>query len=184
MTQSLRLVIDRDPNRAHPAPGPIRVLLADDHAAVRRSLRQILDSDEDIEVIAEAHDFDSLMRALGARPTVLALDPSLPGALSIETLQRVHEEAPNTEIVVLTMNDDPNLARQSLDAGATGFVLKDLADTELPTAIRDAAAGERYVSRSIASRLARRAMSAPDPRPTESQRERRCATSSRMSSTV
>jgi len=113
----------------------------------------VLDSEESIEVIAEAHDLDSLMRVIAARPAVLALDPSLLGTPRLETLQRAHTQAPNTEIVVLSMTDDPNLAQQTLDAGATGFVLKDMAAEELPIAIRSAAAGERYVSPRIADRL-------------------------------
>jgi two-component system response regulator NreC len=132
------------------------VVLADNHAAVRRSVRQVLDGEDSIEVIAEAQDLDSLMRELKAAPRVLALDPSLPGASSIETLRQVRKAAPSTEIVVLTMNDDPNLAQRTLDAGAVGFVLKDMAAAELPTAVHSAAAGQRYVSPRIASRLAQR----------------------------
>ncbi|HWJ50129.1 MAG TPA: response regulator transcription factor [Solirubrobacteraceae bacterium] len=153
MARSLRLVSESDRDGVHSENGRIRVVLADDHSAVRRSLRQVLDSEESIEVIAEAHDLDSLMRVIAARPAVLALDPSLLGTPRLETLQRAHTQAPNTEIVVLSMTDDPNLAQQTLDAGATGFVLKDMAAEELPIAIRSAAAGERYVSPRIADRL-------------------------------
>jgi two-component system response regulator NreC len=154
MAPSLRLVSDSDRDGSHAERGRIRVVLADDHEAVRRSLRQVLDSEESIEVVAEAQDLDSLMRVMGARPAVLALDPSLLGIPRLETLRRAHLQAPDTEIVVLSMTDDPNLARQTLDAGATGFVLKDMAAEELPVAIRSAAAGERYVSPRIAVRLA------------------------------
>jgi DNA-binding NarL/FixJ family response regulator len=131
-------------------------VLVDDHAAVRRSLRGVLDGEENIDVIAEAEDLDSLMRAMSAHPGVLALDPSLPGASGLQTLRQLHKEAPDTEIVVLSMNDDPSLAQQTLRAGATGFVLKDMAADELPTAVREAAAGKRYVSPRIAARLAQR----------------------------
>jgi two-component system, NarL family, response regulator NreC len=154
MTPSLRLVSGSDGDGVHQENGRIRVVLADDHEAVRRSLRQVLDSEENIEVIAEAQDLDSLMRVIGVQPAVLALDPSLLGTPRLETLRRAHIHAPNTEIVVLSMTDDANLAQQTLDAGATGFVLKDMAAEELPTAIHSAAAGERYVSPRIAARLA------------------------------
>jgi DNA-binding NarL/FixJ family response regulator len=143
-----------DSDGVHSENGRISVVLADDHEAVRRSLRQVLDGEENIEVIAEAKDLDSLLLVIGTRPAVLALDPSLSGMPRLETLRRAHSQAPDTEIVILTMTDDPNLARQTLDAGATGFVLKDMAAEELPTAIRSAAAGERYVSPRIAARLA------------------------------
>ena len=136
--------------------GPIRVVLADDHAAVRRSLRRVLDGEENIEVIAEAQDFDSLIREMHAQPGVLALALYLSNASGIETLRQVRKHAPDTEIVVLAMHDDPSLAQHILEAGATGFVLKDMANTDLPTAVRNAAAGQRYISPSIASRLAQR----------------------------
>jgi DNA-binding NarL/FixJ family response regulator len=136
--------------------GAIRVVLADDHAAVRRCLRRVLDGEENIEVIAEAQDFDSLMREMHAQPGVLALTLTLSDASGIETLRQVRKHAPDSEIVVLAMHDDPSLAQHILEAGATGFVLKDMASTDLPTAVRDAAAGQRYVSPSIATRLAQR----------------------------
>ena len=158
MARRLRLVTDSRPANAHSreGEGAIRVLLADDHPGVRRSLRHVLDSEENIEVISEAQDFDSLMREMRAQPSVLALALPLSDASGIETLRQVHEQAPDTEIVVLAMHDDPSLAQHILAAGATGFVLKDLADTDLPAAIRNAAAGQRYISPSIATRLARR----------------------------
>lgn len=136
--------------------GPIRVLLADDHAGVRRSLRQVLDGEQNIAVIAEAHDLPSLLHELDRQPAVLALDPSLEGSSGSETLLHLREQAPAAQIVVLSMHDDPGLARQALRAGAIGFVLKEMAASDLPSAIRDAAAGRRYVSPRIATRMSRR----------------------------
>ena len=156
MRGNLRVVPDLHPDGKRRVAGLIRVVLVDDHAAVRRSLRGVLDGEENIEVIAEAQDLDSLMQAMNAQPTVLALDPALPGASGLETLRQLHKRAPNTAIVVLSMNDDPSLAQQTLKAGATGFVLKDMAADELPTAVREATAGKRYVSPRIAARLAQR----------------------------
>ncbi len=155
MSPNLRLVSDSEETGFHRAMAPVRVILADDHEAVRRSLRKVLEGEENIEVIAEAQDLDSLMEAICARPAVLALDPSLLGTPRLETLRRAHMQAPDTAIVVLSMTDDPNLAQQTLDAGAIGFVLKDMAAEELPNAIRGAAAGERYVSPRIEVRLVR-----------------------------
>jgi DNA-binding NarL/FixJ family response regulator len=127
---------------------PIRIVLADGHTVVRRSLRRLLDGEENVEVVAEASDLPTAVRHLhGLRPHVLAIDLRPPNGSSIETIRRVREEVPGTEIVVLTMEESPAFAQQALDAGAVGFVLKDGADSELLMAIRNAARGEEYVSR-------------------------------------
>jgi two-component system response regulator NreC len=126
---------------------PIRVVLADDHALMRRSLRLLLDREEGVEVVAEAGDLAMVLRHVRDRlPHVLVLDLSMPDGSSIETIRRLREEVPGTEIVVLTMEDGPAFAQQALDAGAIGFVLKDFADVELNRAVRAAARGEQYVS--------------------------------------
>jgi two-component system response regulator NreC len=136
------------------APERIRVVLADDHALMRRSLRLLLDNEEGVEVIAEADDLRSVMRHVhGHLPHVLVLDLGMPNGSSIEAIRRLREQAPSTEIVVLTMEDSPVFAREALDAGAIGFVLKDFADTELPQAVRSAARGEQYFSQRVAARL-------------------------------
>lgn len=133
---------------------PIRVLLADDHAAIRRNLRSLLDGVKGISVIAEAGDLPSVMRHVhGHLPHVLVIDLRLPNGSSIDTIRGLREQAPNTEIVVSTMEPSPLFARQALAAGALGFVLKDRADTELLTAIRHVARGEEYVSPRLAAGL-------------------------------
>ncbi len=126
---------------------PIQVVLADDHAVVRRSLRLLLDGEENLEVIAEAADLSSVVRHVhGHVPHVLVLDLQMPNGSSIDTIRRLRDQVPETEIVVLTMEASPLFAQQALDAGAVGFVLKDTADTELPPAVRAAASGGEYVS--------------------------------------
>ena len=133
---------------------PIRVVLADDHAVVRRALRLLLDSEEDVDVIAEAVDVGGVVRHVTkAAPHVLVLDLHLPNGSSIETIRRLREDVPETEVVVLTMEESPLFAKQAIDAGATGFVLKDRADTELLSAVRRAAKGEEYVSARVAAGL-------------------------------
>lgn len=133
---------------------PIRVVLADDHAAVRRNLRLLLDAEEDVEVIAEATDLSMVMRHVhGHRPHVLVLDLRLPNGPSVETIRRLREQVPGTQIVVSTMEESPLFAQQALDAGAVAFVLKDRADTELLTAIRRASRGDEYVSPRVAAGL-------------------------------
>jgi two-component system response regulator NreC len=152
MLPFLRLasVPDSDPDA-----GLIRIVLADDHAAMRQSLRQLLDGEADIDVIAETDSLSSVMGHVRARqPDVLVLDLGIPSHGSgIETLSRLSGEAPDTRIVVLTMNDDPAFARRVLDNGALGLVLKEMADSDLPAAVRDASRGRRYVSPLLAPKL-------------------------------
>jgi two-component system, NarL family, response regulator NreC len=133
---------------------PIRVVLADDHAMVRRTLRLLLDSEQDVDVLAEAVDLTVLMRQMGRHvPHVLVLDLRLPNGSSIEMIRQVRARFPETALVVLTMEESPLFAQHAIDAGATGFVAKDRADTELVTAVRLAARGEEYISPRVASGL-------------------------------
>jgi two-component system, NarL family, response regulator NreC len=136
------------------AASPILVVLADDHALMRRSVRLLLDGEEGLEVIAEATDLASVERHVqGHHPHVLVLDLNMPGGSSIEAIGRLRERAPETQIVVMTMEDSAVFAQRAFAAGAIGFVLKDRADAELPEAIRAAARGEDYVSPRVAARL-------------------------------
>lgn len=140
--------------RADRATAPIRVVLADDHALVRRSLRLLLDGEDGLAVVAEAGDLSSVLRHVhGHVPNVLVLDLQMPGGSSIEAIRRLREQVPGTEIVVLTMEQSPAFAQRAIDAGAVGFVLKDRADTELPAAVRRAVRGEEYVSPHVAAGL-------------------------------
>jgi two-component system response regulator NreC len=133
---------------------PVRVVLADDHALMRRSLRLLLDGEQDVEVIAEASDLDSAVRHVqDDRPQVLVLDLSMPDGSSIEAIGQLRECVPETQIVALTMEDNPVFAQRALAAGALGFVVKELADDELPQAVRAAACGEEYISPRMAPRL-------------------------------
>jgi len=135
-------------------PSPIRVVLADDHILMRRSLRLLLDGEEGIEVIAEADNLASAVRHVhGHKPHVLVLDLRMPGGSSIETISKLRERAPDTQVVVLTMEDNPVFAQRALASGALGFVLKEVADGELPQAVCAAARGEEYVSPRVAARL-------------------------------
>jgi two-component system response regulator NreC len=130
------------------------VVLADDHALMRRSLRLLLDNEEDVDVIAEAGDLASVARYIhDQRPHVLVLDLGLPGGSSKEAIGELRDRAPATEIVVLTMEDNPVFVHSAFVAGALGFVLKDTADSELPQAIRAAARGEEYISPRVTVRL-------------------------------
>jgi two-component system, NarL family, response regulator NreC len=129
----------------------IGVVLADEHALMRRTLRRLLDEETGVEVIAEASDLDSLVRHMDAhQPRVLVLDLAMPDGASSETIRELRERLPEMQIVIVTMEENPVFAQRALAAGAIGFVLKDRADEELPEAIHLAARGERYVSPRLA----------------------------------
>jgi two-component system, NarL family, response regulator NreC len=133
---------------------PIRVVLADGHAFMRSSLRQLLEGERNIAVIAEAQDLPSTMSHVHSdRPHVLALDLSLPEGSGLDAIGELRERAPDTQIVVLTMDDSPMFAQRALAAGAVGLVLKNHADSELSEAVRAAARDEEYVSPRVADRL-------------------------------
>ena len=120
----------------------IKLVLADDHAVVRSGLRMLLDSEPDFEVVAEASDIESAKRYVrGHHPKVLVLDLNMPGGSSLEAIPILRQESPDTQIVVLTMQQEPAFAREALGAGALGYVLKEAADDELVEAVRNAAAG-------------------------------------------
>jgi|SRR5271166_4364523 len=137
-----------------PTSEPIRVVLADDHPFVRHGLGVLLEHEQDLEVIGEADDLDSTVRGVDRhRPRVLALDPHMAGASSSEIIARLHDRSPDTQVVILTMEENPAFAEHVLACGALGFVAKERADSELPQAIRAAARGEQYVSPGVAARL-------------------------------
>ncbi|HEX3392683.1 MAG TPA: response regulator transcription factor [Solirubrobacteraceae bacterium] len=137
------------------ASNQIRIVLADDHAAMRQTLRMLLDGETDLDVIAETDSLGAVMEHVRVRrPDVLVLDLGMPdGGSGIETLARLTRELRDTNIVVLTMDDDPSFARRALDNGAIGLVLKEMADSDLPAAVRGASRGQRYLSPLIANKL-------------------------------
>jgi len=133
----------------------ITVVLADDHVVVRKGLRLLVDAEPELRVVAEAGTLPDALRMVRAhRPAVIVLDLNMPGGSSLEAIPTMLEQAPTTAIVVLTMQNEPSFARQALQAGALGFVLKEAADDELLGAIRLAAEGETYLNPRLGARLA------------------------------
>ena len=133
----------------------IRVVIADDHAVVRRGLRQVLEAEKAFEVVAVAGDLETARRyTRGHRPDVLVLDLNMPGGSSLEGIPEIRAECPETQIVVLTMQNEPAYARHALGAGALGYVLKESAEAELVEAIRRAAAGDTYLNPRLGARVA------------------------------
>jgi two-component system, NarL family, response regulator NreC len=138
-----------------PSEETIRIVLADDHAVVRSGLRMLLDSESGFEVVAEASDVDGARRYVrGHHPKVLVLDLNMPGGSSLQAIPAIREESPGTEIVVLTMQQEPAFAREALGAGALGSVLQEAADDELVEAVRRAAVGESYLNPKLGARMA------------------------------
>jgi two-component system response regulator NreC len=151
------------------AAAPIRVVIADDHAVVRRGLRQVLDAEDGISVVAEASDLEGARRYVhGHHPHVLVLDLNLPEGLSLAAIPEIRDEYPETQIVVLTMQNEPAYARQALSAGALGYVLKESAESELVEAVRRAAVGDRYLNPRLGARVA----AEPPPGPPDGLSER------------
>ena len=133
----------------------VRIAIADDHAVVRAGLHMLLDDEDDFEVVAEAADVESAKRTVrGHKPNVLVLDLNMPGEPSLPAIPTLREESPGTQIVVLTMQDDPAFAREALKAGALGFVLKRSAEDELVEAVAAAVRGESYLNPQLGARLA------------------------------
>ena len=134
---------------------PTRIVIADDHPVVRSGLRLLLDAQEDFEVLAEASNVEEAERKAHAhRPDVLVLDLNMPGESTIEAIPRLRTALAGTRVVVLTMQSDPAFARLALQAGASGYVLKEAADDELVQAIRTAHAGGIYLNPQLGARLA------------------------------
>jgi len=133
---------------------PITVVLADDHAMFRRTLRRLLDVTDSVSVVDEASDLSSAIeRVSRLRPRVLVLDLNMPNGSTVEAIRRIRSEIPWTEIVVLTTEESALVAQQLLAAGAVAFVFKDRAETELGEAVHRAAHGEEFVSPSVAPGL-------------------------------
>ena len=136
--------------------GPsVRVVLADDHAIMRAGLRRLLEGEAGCEVVAEAGTVDDTIRFVGAhKPDVVVLDLNMPDGSSLPAIPRLLEASPDTRIVVLTMQVEPAFAREALQAGAMGYVLKEAADEELITAVEAAVQGQSYLNPQFAARVA------------------------------
>ena len=124
----------------------ITVVLADDHNVIRSGLRALLEAEDDLRVIGEAADAPGAQKLVrDRRPDVLVLDLQMPGAEPAGDIPALREEVPATRIVVRTMQSDPRRARELLQAGASGYVLKQAAERQLTAAIRAADGGSSYI---------------------------------------
>ncbi len=132
---------------------PIRILLADDHAILRRGLRALLEREPDMEVVGEAADGRDTVKAVeDLSPDVVVLDITMPNLNGIEAARQILTKSASTAVMVLSMHSDEGYVLRALRAGARGYLLKDTVEGELIQAIRAVAAGKAYFSPDV-SRL-------------------------------
>jgi len=138
-------------------PARIRVVLVDDHAMVRRGMRDFLALHDDLEIVGEAADGDAAIEAATAlQPDVVVMDLLMPGVDGIDATARIKADHPDIEIVAITSFVEEARIVAALEAGASGFLLKDAEADELAAAIRAAAAGEVHLDPAVAGIVARR----------------------------
>jgi two-component system, NarL family, response regulator NreC len=130
------------------------VLIVDDHAVVRSGLRLVLEAEEDLEPVGEAGTArEAIFEARSTKPDVILLDVVMPEQSGLEAIPTLLRESPDVKILVLSMQDDPQYVREAFAAGASGYVLKEAADTEVVHAVREVAGGGRYVHPELGARL-------------------------------
>jgi len=147
----------------------IRVLVVDDHAVVRAGLRRVLEAEDDIEVVGEAGSGErAVYEAIESKPDVVVMDVVMPGKSGIEATPEVLRTVPTARVLVLSMQDDPRYVHAAFEAGASGYVLKEAADEEVVSAVREIAGGGSYVHPTLGARMvtadaAARAAAEADP---------------------
>lgn len=137
-----------------PRTDTIRVVVADDHALFRRGLEMVLQSEPDIEVVAEAGDGNQVVSlAVEHVPDLVLMDVRMPGQGGIEAAKAVKDAVPNTRILMLTISDEEEDLYDAIKAGASGYLLKEISIDEVAGAIRSVHAGQSLISPSMASKL-------------------------------
>ncbi|TFH36695.1 MAG: response regulator transcription factor [Dehalococcoidia bacterium] len=135
--------------------GNVRLLIADDHAVVRQGIRQILSDAPEMQIVAEASTgLEALELVRNERVDVVILDLSMPGLSGMETVKRIRQDCPNVPILVLSMHSEEQYAVRAIRSGAAGYLTKDSAPEELVAAVRSVARGHKYVTETLAERLA------------------------------
>lgn len=129
---------------------PITVLVADDHTLVRDGVKLLLQAEADLRVVGAVADGRAAVeQAVALQPDVVVLDVSMPDMNGIEAARRIRESCPNTRVVMLSMHDSAEHVYRALEAGASGYLLKDSAGTEVAVAVRAVHAGRRYLAERI-----------------------------------
>lgn len=151
---------------------PLRLVICDDHAMVRVGLRRILEDDPAIKVVGEASNAEEAVALTSAEsPDVIIMDLGLPGDSGIAATTRIRALNANARVLILTMHEDVAYLREAFAAGACGYVLKAAADTELLEAVREVAAGRRYVHPALGAALLEESGPAEQPVRQVSDRE-------------
>lgn len=151
-----------------------RIIIADDHTLFRIGLKQMLESFDGVSVVAEAANAaQTLDVAHGVEADLLISDLTMPGTSGTQLIEQLHREYPALPILILSMHDEPATVRRALQAGATGYITKESSPDTLHTAVRQVAAGERFIPPGLAETLAFESVRASSlPHETLSQRER------------
>lgn len=138
-------------------PGPVRVILADDHPVVRRGLAAIVDVEDDLEVVGEAENgHEAVALTLSLKPDVVLMDLQMPALDGVQATRRIQAEAPATQVIILTTFDDDEYIYEGIAAGARGYLLKDAPPDQLIAAIRAAYRGESLLDPGVAARILER----------------------------
>ena len=132
----------------------IRVMLVDDHNLLREGLAGIIASQTDMQVVGQAEDgLEALVKARRLRPDLILMDIQMPGCDGLETTRLIKSELPNTKIVILTVRDDDEKLFEAIRSGANGYLLKNIASSELLSMLRGALQGEAAISPAMAGRM-------------------------------
>jgi DNA-binding NarL/FixJ family response regulator len=125
----------------------LRVTLADDHALLRAGLAVLINAQDDMEVVAQAASVDEVVHAVSqSKPDILVLDLTMPGGSSIQVIEQLRQQSPQTKILVLTMHDEPAYVRATLGAGCAGYLVKTASDAEMLSALRTIAQGRMAIN--------------------------------------
>jgi DNA-binding NarL/FixJ family response regulator len=125
----------------------LEILIADDHGIVRSGIRMLIDRQEGMRVVAEAEDgLQAVEQALARRPDVAILDVSMPRMTGLQAAREIKARVPDTSVLLLSMHDDERYFFDAVDVGASGYVLKRAADTDLIDALQAVARGEQFVA--------------------------------------
>jgi two-component system response regulator NreC len=134
-----------------PPEKKLRILLADDHTLMRQGLRRVIEEQPDWEVVADVEDGAEAVRsAIDLKPDVAILDITMPRLNGVEATRQIVRRAPEVRVLILSMYADEVYVRQTLQAGAVGYLLKDSADTDLVRAVEDVARRRAFFSPAVA----------------------------------
>jgi DNA-binding NarL/FixJ family response regulator len=145
--------VTNEPAEEHSVPPTdrITVLLADDHALVRRGFRRLLEDDAELAVVGEASNGEeAIALAASLRPNVIVMDAAMPGTSGLAAIKVILKQRPSSRILMLSMHSEETLVQQALAAGARGYVLKNALDLDLAAAVKKVAAGETVLDPAVA----------------------------------